>query len=554
MIVQHCLRALLWGAFAWTAWSWYHLFRNYRAARKIGIPLRVLPISHENPAWMIVDKVFVPLFKKIPFGTGSFTRYNWRGWEFEDKFRSHEELGGAFVLVTPGRNWLYVCDPVALADIFQRRADFPRPLEIYEMTNVFGPNLSTTDGEQWQRQRKVTASAFNELNNEMVWAESLRQGHDMIAYWGRQQRVRTTSDDVRTFSLHVLSYAGFHKSYEFQGHDERKEKGIATDYKESLKLILENCVFLFVFGTRIIAKPWMPAKIRALHKAVLTFKNYMTDLYESEKNAFAPGKSARTNLMSALVREAQADKKGGLTESEFYGNMFLFNFAGHDTTAAALGFSFVLLATDPSTQDWIHEELDDVFGDRDPSQWVYADFQRMPRCLAIMMESLRLYAPVPIAKSTGKRPTALTVDGRTFTLPANTLVIPQHFAVHTHPKIWGQDSLEWKPSRWIAENGPQEGETIITPQKGSYVAWSEGLRVCPGRKFSQVEFVACMAAVFRDWYVEPVVYAGETMVQARNRVAKLVEEDTAIVLLLQMLHPERAPLVWKRWNRTSPPR
>lgn len=93
-----------------------------------------------------------------------------------------------------------------------------------------------------------------------------------------------------------------------------------------------------------------------------------------------------------------------------------------------------------------------------------------------------------------------------------------------------------------------ENEFVITPKKGSFVAWSEGVRVCPGKKFSQVEFVATMAELFRDWRVEPVLEKGEDSMMARNRVMNLVEKDTAQVLLLQMLHPEKAPLVSKkRW-------
>ena len=110
----------------------YCLLVNYLKVRHIGLPLRVIPISPENPLWMIVDKkIFIPLFNRLPFGTGSFTRYNWRGWEFKDKANSHLEMGDAFVIITPGRNWFYLCNAEALVDIFHRRDDFPRPLEIF---------------------------------------------------------------------------------------------------------------------------------------------------------------------------------------------------------------------------------------------------------------------------------------------------------------------------------------------------------------------------------------------------------------------------------------
>lgn len=133
-MLSFILSAVLFSIGAWVVYSWYCLFFNYLSAQKIGIPIRVIPISHENPLWMLVDKkIFIPLFSRLPFGSGSFTRYNWRGWEFADKCKSHLEMGDVFMLVTPGRNWLYVCNAESLVDVFQRRVGFPRPLELFGM-------------------------------------------------------------------------------------------------------------------------------------------------------------------------------------------------------------------------------------------------------------------------------------------------------------------------------------------------------------------------------------------------------------------------------------
>ena len=134
------------------------------------------------------------------------------------------------------------------------------------------------------------------------------------------------------------------------------------------------------------------------------------------------------------------------------------------------------------------------------------------------------------------------------------MLIPSHVAVHTHPRYWGPDCLQWRPSRWIQSGRPKTSsiettstqETLIAPYKGSFIAWSEGIRNCPGKKFSQVEFVAAMAGIFRDWRVEPVPERLESPKMARERVMDMVEKDTGQVLLLQLLHPERAALTWKR--------
>ena len=115
---------------AWVLYSLYCLASNYNQARKMGLSIVILPIDSGNPLWMSVDTHFIRWFKYSPFGKGRFTRFNWRGWEIQDRYRAHQELGDAFVFVTPGKNWLQLCNAEALADVFQRRDDFVRPIEM----------------------------------------------------------------------------------------------------------------------------------------------------------------------------------------------------------------------------------------------------------------------------------------------------------------------------------------------------------------------------------------------------------------------------------------
>lgn len=104
------------------------LLRNYLAARTIGVSIRFIPISPLNPFWALLDRNVMPIFRSFPYGDNSFIRYNWRGWELEDRYRSHQEMGDMWVLVTPLKNWVYVNDPEALMSIFKRGAEFPRPV------------------------------------------------------------------------------------------------------------------------------------------------------------------------------------------------------------------------------------------------------------------------------------------------------------------------------------------------------------------------------------------------------------------------------------------
>lgn len=167
------------------------------------------------------------------------------------------------------------------------------------------------------------------------------------------------------------------------------------------------------------------------------------------------------------------------------------------------------------------------------------------------LETLRLFSPViAIPKYTKDRSQLLNINGHSHTIPPDTLVLPNVCAMHTDPRYWGEDSLIWRPSRWLT-NEPcdtQPGgqrESLIEPRKGTYFPWSAGARVCVGRKFSQVEFVASLAVLMQHHRVQPVLQKEETPKDSRERILRVIE-DSHLRMLLQIKHPGRATVEWRR--------
>lgn len=217
-----------------TIWS---LLRNYSIARKVGLPIIIVPVSPENPLWMLLARYILPVIQYIPFGNGHFTRFCHIGWEFDEKARAHLEFGDAFMFATPGKNWIYLCDANAIHDVVrrERQGDFARPVELLAMLDVFGPNISTMNGSDWQRQRKCTAASFNEQSNLLVWTESLRQGQQMLEYWKDNTRAdasSTMAKDTRVLALDVLVHAAFGKSFDFHGAHDKKVASGPLSYRE----------------------------------------------------------------------------------------------------------------------------------------------------------------------------------------------------------------------------------------------------------------------------------------------------------------------------------
>lgn len=124
--------------------------------------------------------------------------------------------------------------------------------------------------------------------------------------------------------------------------------------------------------------------------------------------------------------------------------------------------------------------------------------------------------------------------------------------------IWGSDTLVWRPGRWLETRFEQSTattdessakhavvDTPIVPAEKTYIPWAAGPRVCPGKKFSQVEFVAAIAVLFHRHRVAPAVDAheGETEAAARERTMRVLA-DSDMALAMRMNHPERLRLRW----------
>jgi hypothetical protein len=294
-------------------WSALTLKTNLQSARQIGLPIFVRYITPTNPLWMAFGSNLVRLARRFGVATDNFDRFYLFGWDANERYRMHAELGDAFTLVSPGGNWIYVAEPKAAWDILRRPRDFGRNVEQLAVLNVYGKNLSTTEGYEWQKHRKITATTFTEKNNELVWQSSLRQGHDMLTYWLHRapHPIRSIADDCKTFTLNVLAAALFTKPYPFEGQEEMKERHSKVadpsddshQYRDSFSKILRGIIPIAIFGGETLrTSRWMTKSMKEIGEAVENFRLYVSKMVEEERADFENNVSTRKDLVSALVR------------------------------------------------------------------------------------------------------------------------------------------------------------------------------------------------------------------------------------------------------------
>jgi cytochrome P450 len=199
-------------------------------------------------------------------------------------------------------------------------------------------------------------------------------------------------DDTRMITLHVLSAVGLGVRQEF-GHGMAEVKpGHTLAYRDAMLGILTRIIYALVFPQWFLEWRILPKPMRETGTALRELNGYMDEMLNDERRAIVNGEISpkETNLMSALIRASaeERDAKHRLTDEEIKGNLFIFNVAGHETTANTFSYAISLLALHQDCQSWLREELDQyVLGEASN----YAEvFPHLVRCQAVMVSKNHL--------------------------------------------------------------------------------------------------------------------------------------------------------------------
>ncbi|KAL1621699.1 hypothetical protein SLS56_009097 [Neofusicoccum ribis] len=352
--------------------------------------------------WLACNKTLVPYLQKLPFGLGDWTDHGTLDWTWKDRLNGaqmHTKYGKLFAHATPGKLEIFTVDAAISDQVLTKKREFPKPFEVAQILDVYGPSLGSVDDENWARHRKITAGSFADKNNRLVWRESVRQAKQMAELAAREPATRSVTKDTLTLSIHVLTSAAFGIEYDFRSSSEEViPEGHQRSYRQCLQAVLHDVLILLIISKFIYNLPLLPQKLADFRDASREFKQYMVESVEACKHAVALGTVKGSNLLVSLVEkneearsiiEAGGSTSGkglkGLRDDELYGNLFVYSFGGHETTAHTLSYAIYLLAAFPNVQDWLVEELKAVSCDLSADAAFDEAFHQLKRCLAVMV-------------------------------------------------------------------------------------------------------------------------------------------------------------------------
>ncbi|CAI9094097.1 OLC1v1029764C1 [Oldenlandia corymbosa var. corymbosa] len=390
------------------------------------------------------------------------------------------------------------CDPKNLEHILKVRFDnYPKgPTWQAVFHDLLGEGIFNSDGDTWLFQRKTAALEFT--------TRTLRQA--MARWVSRAIKLRfcpileTAQVEGKPVDLQdLLLRLTFDNICGLAfGKDPQTlspglpENGFATAFDRATEASLQRFI-LPEFMWRV--KKWLGLGMEvSLTHSLKHVDDYMTNVINTRKLELLNqqhGGPIHDDLLSRFMK-----KKDSYSDKFLQHVALNFILAGRDTSSVALSWFFWLVSHHPRVEEKILIELCTVLmetrGD-DVSKWldeplVFEEVDRLMYLKGALSETLRLYPSVP---EDSKHVIADdTLPDGTF-VPAGSNITYSIYSAGRMKYIWGEDSLEFRPERWMS----QDGTKFEPHDQFKFVAFNAGPRICLGKDLAFLQMKSIAGAV-----------------------------------------------------------
>lgn len=212
------------------------------------------------------------------------------------------------------------------------------------------------------------------------------------------------------------------------------------------------------------------------------------DLDEIDENDV--GAKRRLALLDAMVDMA---KNPGIqwTEKDVMDEVNTIMFEGHDTTSAGSSFALCLLGIYKDIQDKVYAEQKAIFGENMLRDCTFADTMEMKYLERVILETLRLYPPVPLIAR--RVDSDVKLRSGPYTVPKGTTVVVLQYRVHRRPDIFPNPE-RFDPDNFLPERAAKR-------HYYSFIPFSAGPRSCVGRKYAMLKLKVLLSTILRNYIV-----------------------------------------------------
>ncbi|KAK4489493.1 hypothetical protein RD792_005302 [Penstemon davidsonii] len=393
---------------------------------------------------------------------------------------THKNL--TFRILYLGKSEIYTSDPANIEYFLKTNfANYGKGSYHHDiLKGLLGDGIFTVDGERWRHQRKVSSYEFSTRNLREFSSGVFKTNAAKLA-----EIVAAAATSNQTIEIQDL----FMKS----AMDSVFKVVLGVDL-DSMSGTNEGAQFSNAFDEasemttyRYVDKSWPVKKFlnigseAKLKKSMYVVDDFVCKVIESKiEQMRKPNDNLPVTKGDILTRFLQMDE----TDPKYLKDIILsFIIAGKDTTASTLSWFFYMMCKYPSIQEKIVKEVREAtkINKRSSIEEIAQSISevaldKMQFLHAAISETLRLYPAVP---SDGKMCFSDDTLPDGFSVKKGNLIAYVPYAMGRIKSLWGEDAEEFKPDRWLDENGIFQQESSF-----KFTAFQAGPRICLGKEFA----------------------------------------------------------------------
>ncbi|XP_051129366.1 cytochrome P450 704C1-like [Andrographis paniculata] len=352
------------------------------------------------------------------------------------------------------------------------------------LKDLLGDGIFTVDGDKWREQRKVSSHEFSTRVlrdfSSMVFRKNAAKLTNIISEAADSDTPIDIQDLLMKATLDSIFRVAFGVELDTMCGSNEEGTKFSSAFDDASAMTLWRYVDI-LWGIKKALGIGSEAKLKKCVQVIDEFV-YKLISNKSEKLQKSEDASIQLKKEDILSRFLQ------LTETEpnpKYLRDIILNFiiAGKDTTAAAVSWFIYMVCKHPVVQEKLVMDIMDATGSKDTAN--VSDFltilsdealEKMHYLHAALTETLRLYPAVPVDAKVCLSDDTMP-DG--FSLKKGDMVAYQPYAMGRMKFLWGDDAEEFKPERWLDDNGCFQPESPF-----KFTAFQAGPRICLGKEFA----------------------------------------------------------------------
>ncbi|KAF8816768.1 cytochrome P450 [Phlegmacium glaucopus] len=454
-----------------------------------------------------------------------------------------------------GTSRLLTTDLKAINYILFNSYDYPKSEEIsYTMRQLFGNGVFSgmnrdiffrlykgvlvVEGDVHKHQRKILNPAFGPQQIRDLTVIFLEKALELRDIWSTEivkhdgvAPIECLSWMSRT-TLDIIGLAGFNYKFNALTSDPEKNdliKSFSTIFKAGAKPSIIPMLKAMYPPLRFLPAP----NDAATKKASAVMGRIGSDLLRQSKASLKDDKrsksSGRKDILSLLV---QANTMQDLPEAhrmkdeDVVAQIPTFITAGHETISIAMTWALYSLTQNKQAQTKLRQEVSDVSTDNPTMD----DLNGLPYLDAVVRETLRLHPSIPSLIRAAKKNDCIPLS-QPFTdrkgvvrneirvRKGQSITVPIFF-INRDKSIWGEDSTEFKPERWV--NIP-DAAASVPGVWANMMTFIGGPRACIGYRFSILsEIKSLLFTLIRAFEFELAVSAQDVATKPTSGVLRPV--------------------------------